>query len=106
VAEVFRIPLINEPQRFVIDLNGKGFIFSCRYNTFMEAWALDILDEKTATTLISCIPLIPGINLLQQHRHIGINGALIVTTDGDTTAYPTADNLGSDANLYFLVDYE
>lgn len=106
MAEVFRIPLSNVPQRFGIDLNGKPFILIVKFNSEMQSWVLDILDSETEEALIACLPLVTGLDLLSQYKHVGIGGALIVYTDGNDLATPTIDNLGDNSNLYFIVNYE
>jgi len=70
----------------------------------MPAWTLDIFDETTSQPLIVNLPLVAGANLLEQFGHIGIPGKLLVYTDGDEFTPPTLDNLGQEANLYYLVD--
>lgn len=102
--EVFRIPLTNVPQRFAIDLNGRSFIFVCKYNPEMPNWVLDIIDGDTEEPLIACLPMITGANLLAQHAYVGIDGAFVVYTDGNEFAIPTLDNLGNEANLYFVIE--
>lgn len=102
--QVFKIPLTNVPQRFSIDLAGKSLIIISQWNEEMLAWVLDILDGDTEEPLVCCLPLISGADLLEQHEYLGIPGQLIVYTDGDETAPPTLENLGIEANLYYVVD--
>lgn len=102
--EVFRIPVANVPQRFGIDLNGRSFIFVCKYNPEMPNWVLDVLDGDTEESLIACLPLVTGTNLLAQHEYIGVDGAFVVYTDGDGFSIPTLDNLGVESNLYFVIE--
>lgn len=100
---VFTIPISNVPQTFEIELNGKAFNLTCRYNTEMASWLIGLSDVDTATVLFDSMPLVTGANLLTQHAHINIIGSLIVYTDGDEFATPTAANLGIEANLYYAV---
>ena len=104
MEQLFVIPLTNVPQRFTIELAGVAYIIVCKWNGEMPAWTLDILDEVTSQPLIVNLPLVAGVNLLAQFEHIGIPGRLLVYTDGDEFAPPTLDNLGQEANLYYLVD--
>lgn len=104
MEQLFVIPLTNVPQRFTIELAGAAYIIICKWNGEMPAWTLDIFDEVTSQPLIVNLPLVAGANLLEQFGHIGIPGKLLVYTDGDEFAPPTLDNLGQEANLYYLVD--
>jgi len=104
MEQLFVIPLTNVPQRFTIELSGVAYIIVCKWNGEMPAWTLDIFDEVTSQPLIVNLPLVAGANLLEQFGHIGIPGKLLVYTDGDEFAPPTLDNLGQEANLYYLVD--
>lgn len=104
MEQLFVIPLTNVPQRFTIELAGVAYIIVCKWNSEMPAWTLDIFDEVTSQPLIVNLPLVAGANLLEQFSHIGIPGKLLVYTDGDEFAPPTLDNLGQEANLYYLVD--
>ena len=104
MEQLFVIPLTNVPQRFTIELAGVAYIIVCKWNGEMPAWTLDILDEVASQPLIVNLPLVAGANLLAQFEHIGIPGKLLVYTDGDEFVPPTLDNLGQEANLYYLVD--
>jgi hypothetical protein len=42
--------------------------------------------------------------LLEQFKHVGIPGKLLVYTDGDEFAPPTLENLGQEANLYYVAE--
>ena len=102
--QLFKIPLDNIPQRFAIELAGRSLIAGSRWNDEAQAWMLDFYDEQTNEPLIISLPLVVGADLLSQHEYIGIPGQLIAYTDGDEFAPPTLDNLGQEANLYYLVD--
>lgn len=102
--QLFKIPLTNVPQRFAIELAGLSLVIVSRWNEEAPAWMLDFYDEATAAPLIVSLPLVSGADLLAQHQHLGIPGQLIVYTDGDEFAPPTLENLGQEANLYYLVD--
>ncbi|MBM4311869.1 MAG: hypothetical protein FJ119_13110 [Deltaproteobacteria bacterium] len=65
-----------------------------------------MLDAATETPLILNMPIVTGADLLRQFRYLGIPGSLISYTQGDENAPATLDNLGADANLYYIVDPE
>lgn len=102
--QLFKIPLINIPQRFAIELAGRSLIVVSQWNDEAPAWMVSFYDEATNEPLILSLPLVSGADLLSQHQHLGIPGQLIVYTDGDEFAPPTLENLGQEANLYYLVD--
>lgn len=102
-TQFFTIPLTNVPQRFAIELAGRALIVVSKWNAEMPAWEIDLLDGVTAQPLITSLPLVSGSDLLSQFQHLGIPGQLIIYTEGDALAPPTLDNLGAEADLYYLV---
>lgn len=100
----FLIPLTNVPQSFLIALGGVNYNLTCKWNDADEGgWVLDIADEND-NPLAANIPLITGADCLAGLEYLGIEGQLVVFTDGDDTAVPTLENLGVESNLYFLTD--
>ena len=98
----FRIPLVATPQFFDITLAGKAYSMVCRWNGEMPAWVLDIADATTATPLLFGLPIVTGVNLLAQYRHLEFGGGLIARTDGAGNPPPTETNLGTESYLYFV----
>lgn len=103
-VNVFKIPLMNIPQKFAIDLAGKSYIVLCRYNTEMESWLISMMDGDTEQDIFDSMPLVTGVDLLAQYAYLGIPGSLIVYTDGDEFTPPTETNLGQECNLYYVVE--
>lgn len=101
---VYTIPLTNVAQRFVIALNGISYTLNNRWNEQAQAWMVDIFDETNTAPLMCGLPLVAGANLLEQHEHLNIGGALVCYTDGDEFAPPTEASLGVESNVYFVVD--
>lgn len=100
----FLIPLVNIPQSFVINLAGVNYTMTVKWNDSEQAgWVLDLADES-GNPIAAGLPLITGADVLAGLDYLGINGNLIVWTDGDPTAVPTLDNLGVNSNLYFQTD--
>ena len=64
-------------------------------------WFLDIARQD-GTKLVSGIPMVSGIDLLQPYPQFQFGGALVLATDGNPTADPTFDNLGTACHLYFV----
>lgn len=101
----FIIPLQNVPQQFTIPLAGNTYLMTCKWNDAPDAgWVLDIADANTGNVLAACIPLITGADCLSGLEYLGIGGTLTVSTNGDPSAVPTLDNLGTDSNLFFNTD--
>lgn len=98
----FTVPVTNVPQTFDISLAGVTYTITCKFNSADEGgWVLDIVDTTSGDPLVFNVPLITGANLLSGLDYLGIDGQLFVSTDGDTSAVPTFDNLGVESNLYF-----
>ena len=104
MATVSEIPLKpSTAQQFDIDLAGTTYRLRLRFNQFDLVWVLDISTPADVPVLMGC-PVVTGVDLLAQHKHLGIPGQLWVQTDLDTQAVPTFDNLGTAGRLYFVVD--
>lgn len=102
---LFLLPLVNTPQTFEITLAGKDYLLTCKWNDSEEAgWVFDFVDALTNLPIVFNVPLITGANLLAGLAYLGIEGELIVYTDGDDFAVPTLENLGVEANVYFETD--
>lgn len=100
---LYTVPLTSVPQDFNIVLAGVQFRIVCKWNEF-SGWIIDLYDGVSQAPIIMNIPLVVGCDLLEQYQYTGIQGSLIVYTDGDQYAVPTLDNLGGESNLYYLVD--
>lgn len=105
--QTFLIPLLNVPQDFNITLADRNLRLVSKWNDADEAgWVLDVYDGETNAALIMNVPMITGADLLEQYEYVGLNGKLIVFTDGDELAVPTLENLGTESNLYFQTEIE
>lgn len=105
MSQTFIIPVTNVPQTFEIPLAGNNYIMTVYWNDAPDAgWVFDLADAVTNDSIIAGIPFVTGADLLSGLDYLGIDGSLVVYTDGDPTAVPTLDNLGVDCNLYFITD--
>lgn len=102
--QVFRIPLTTEPQRFNITLKEQALIMQVRWNHEGESWVFDMFEGETETPILLNMPLVTGVDLLAQHKHLNFSGSLVVTTDGNVDAEPMLDNLGEESNIYYIVE--
>lgn len=106
----FTIPLTNTPQSFNIELAGANYTMVVRWNSATDSagnvagWVMDILDQPTQDPIVGNIPFVTGADLLEGLEYLGIDGSLVVYTNGDQWAVPTLDNLGANCNLYFYTD--
>ena len=101
----FLIPLTNNPQTFNIALAGVNYTMTSKWNDADDGgWVLDIVNADTNEPVVFNVPLITGLDCLEGLSYLGIDGQLVVYTDGDQNAVPTFENLGVESNLYFLTD--
>jgi len=99
----YEVPLTNEAQTFLIELGAVTYQLRFYWVPISECWSLDI-STKLGEPLISGIPVITGVDLLQPYAYLGFTGRLMVQTDSDPDAVPTLGNLGSSGRVYFVVD--
>lgn len=100
--KIYKIPLQNYPQKFSIQIEGGVYSLTTRWNEYSKCWFIDIYNDKTGKPEILSIPLLAGVDILGQYRHVGLlNGILFTVTDGDIYADPKLENLGGAANLYY-----
>lgn len=101
--QAFLIPLQNIPQAFNITLANNNYIMTCKWNDSPDGgWLIGFADQETGDQIVNNIPLITGADLLDGLDYLGFEGQLFIYTNGDETAVPTLDNLGTEANLYFV----
>lgn len=97
---MYIVPLTPSPnQKFTckipIDNKSITFNFFLRYNTEAGYWIMDIYDNKQNPIVVS-VPLICGLNLLEQFSYLKIGSAYIVKVDNTLlTDKPDDTNLGT-----------
>lgn len=93
------IPLTTDPNdtfSSTIPVNRKNtkFYFFLRYNEEAGYWVMDLSDENKEP-VVSSVPLISGINILEQYEYLKIGKAYIIKTDNSLLAdKPDTTNLG------------
>lgn len=97
----YEVPLIASPQKFAISLAGVPYNLTVHWCAPGGYWCLDIADVDSVNVLCG-IPLVTGIDLLEQFAYLSFGGELRVETDFDLNAPPTSSNLGSQSHLYFV----
>ena len=99
----YEIPLSPRPQTFSVSLARVSYKMTVQWCTAARCWILDILTLDEIPLLLG-LPMVTGVDLLGQHRHIGIGGGLAVQSDVDLNEVPTFESLGVHGHLYFLAD--
>lgn len=97
----FEIPLSPEAQTFRITLGGVAYEVRILWNTYDSMWVLDLANALTSAKVLSGIPLVAGLNLLEPFDYLNLGGELIATTDGAELLPPTYENLGILGRVYF-----
>lgn len=98
---MYIVPITSNPnQSFssTIPLNGGKvkLYFFLRYNTEQECWEMDISDSSK-TPLLASIPLVCGINILEQYTYLDIGQAHIIKVNPNLkSSNPSQNNLGKD----------
>lgn len=90
----YEIPLTPDPQRFPITLGGIDYQILVTYKNVLEGgWVIDIAD-KQGVNLVAGIPLVTGVDILGQHKHLGFKGSLTLESSDNSNPVPTFENLG------------
>lgn len=100
------IPFTNVPQEFEITLADRELILVNKWNEPSQCWLIDIIDAVTGNPIVAGIPMVTGCDLLEQYAYLGLNGQIIIYTDGDELSPPTLTNLGVEGNAYFRNEVE
>ncbi|MEQ1964657.1 hypothetical protein ABLB69_16125 [Xenorhabdus khoisanae] len=93
------IPLQAENQQFDIQLGGINYRIHLQYRD-CAGWILDIMHPNSEP-IVSGIPLVFGVDILEQHRYLGFNGELIFYGD-DPQNETVGEELGRNNRLYFV----
>ncbi len=97
----YEIPLSSAAQSFTLAMGGVSYILTFRWNVASNCWILDIADTNQ-NPVITGIPVITGLDLLDQYSYLNFGGMLIVQTDYMPDAVPTYANLGTTGRVYFV----
>ena len=103
-ANSFEIPMTPEAQTFSIPLAGQVLNMAMQWrDSDLGGWAMDIADQA-GNALLSGLPLVSGVDMLEQYAHLGIGGALSILNTAGGDLAPTFDNLGIDTRLIFTAN--
>jgi hypothetical protein len=103
MSTVVLIPLIAAPQTLSVTLVGVTYVLNIFYMDDPEAgWTLDINDQAS-NPIVCGISMVPTTNLLEQYDYLGFGGLLILQCGSDPNKVAAFEDLGADAQLYFLI---
>jgi hypothetical protein len=99
----YTIPLVAQNQTLTITLGGVNYSMRVYWCNPSQTWNFDLYDQS-GTLILGGVPMVTGCNLLRQFAYLGIGGSLVVLSNGqDPLAAPTLTNLGTDAQLMYVV---
>lgn len=79
-----------------VDGHKLKFFFFLRYNTEQKSWILDLFDSNKQP-LIHSLPLVCGLNILEQYSYLNIGSAYVVKLDSNINGdRPNEYNLGKE----------
>lgn len=65
------------------------------YLDLYDLWLADIVYAPTGETLAAGVPLVPGVNILEQYAYLGLGEAYIVKAEPTKLQHPDKDTLGT-----------
>jgi hypothetical protein len=98
----YEIPLSSQPQTFNIALAGTTYDFTVRWNMPNASWIIDIADAS-GNPIVSGIPMVTGVDLLEQYGYLNFGFQLVAQTDNSPETVPTFEALGTTAHLYAII---
>jgi hypothetical protein len=101
MTTTYEIPTTPEAQNFSISLAGINYNISLHWCNPASVWVIDLLDNL-GNKILSGIPLVVNVDLLQSYAYLNLGGALIAQVDDSPSENPTYDNLGTVGHLYFV----
>lgn len=103
MTTAYEIPLSAEPQTFNIPIGGTTYGFNVQWNIANASWVIDISDAS-GNPIVSGIPMVTGVDLLEQFGYLGFQFQLVAQTDNSPDTVPTFDNLGTTGHLYAVTN--
>ncbi|WP_186381607.1 phage baseplate plug protein [Yersinia massiliensis] len=97
---VQEIPLTANNQFFNISLGETALNLRLVYRD-VAGWVMDVRDSG-GTDMLCGVPLVVGVDLIEQYPDLGISGVFAVISDDSREEYPTKTNLGTGSHLYFV----
>jgi hypothetical protein len=91
-----------ESETFSIALSGVTYGFTVSWNVQNSSWIIDISDAS-GNPILSGIPMVTGVDLLEFYGYLGFNFALVAQTDSAPDVVPTFETLGQTSHLYAIL---
>lgn len=98
--QAIEIPLTPDNQYFQVVLGGVNYSLRIIWRD-IAGWIIDI-QNASGVVMLTGVPLVPGVDLLEQFPELGFDGALITICDNGAPEYPTNSNLGTYSHLIFV----
>lgn len=95
----FKIPLNPFPETFSISISNVEYTGMTRWNAVQQCWVVSLMDTNDVPILQN-LPLIPGVNLVDQFDYLGLGVALQALLDYDPSVPVPYASLGTTGNLY------
>ncbi|CDG20696.1 conserved protein of unknown function [Xenorhabdus poinarii G6] len=96
---IVEIPLRAENQQFDIQLGGINYRMQLQWRD-CAGWILDIMHPNSEP-IVTGIPLVFGVDILEQHSYLSFNGSLVFYYD-DPKNETGKEELGKNNRLYFF----
>ncbi|MBI6548585.1 phage baseplate plug family protein [Xenorhabdus lircayensis] len=93
------IPLRAGNQQFDIQLGGINYRMQLQWRG-CAGWVLDIMYPNSESIVMG-IPLVFGVDILEQHSYLGFNGSLVFYCN-DPKNETNREELGKNNRLYFV----
>lgn len=102
MSTTYEIPLLNTPQTLTVSLGGTVYTLNVLWNNESQTWTVDFLDSS-GNLLLAAVPLVTGVDLLEQYPDLNFGGQLIAFTDYNPDQPPSFQDLGATGHLQFVV---
>ncbi|PHM39265.1 hypothetical protein Xmau_02869 [Xenorhabdus mauleonii] len=96
---IIEIPLQAENQQFDIQLGGINYRMQLQWCDW-AGWVLDIMHSNSRP-IVTGIPLVFGVDILEQHSYLGFKGSLVFYCN-DPKSEANKEELGKNNRLYFV----
>lgn len=95
----FKIPLNPFPETFSITINNVEYTGMTRWNAVQGCWMVSLANTNNVPILQN-IPVIPGVNLLDQFDYLNLGVKMAALLDYDPATVPPFESLGTTGNVY------